>query len=77
MHFINKDRNRMDFSSVTDLMLKKMLQIFTGSRTVLIFLEWLMTTYQHPKDHVYMYLFLSPVNSFVSFLIDIKEILHY
>lgn len=61
MHFVNKGRNRMDFSSVTDFVLKKMLQILTGGCTVLT-VGGFMPTYQHPKDHVSVYSFLSLVN---------------
>lgn len=51
MHFINKGRNRIDFLSITDLCYRKCCRFLLGA-IVLTFLEWLMTTYQRPKDHV-------------------------
>ena len=36
-----------------------------------------MTTYQHPKDHVYVFISFPSELISVFFYIDIKEILHY
>lgn len=69
MHFINKGRNRMDFSSVIDLVLWKLFQSVTESLITLMFLD--LQKIMHLCKH-----FFTHELTFAVFYY-IKEVLHY
>lgn len=62
MRFINKGRNRMDFSTVIDLVLKKHVADFYWVLYCFNLPRMINDHLSTPKDHVSVYSFLILVN---------------